>query len=90
MIFQDEQRTFARSFVLMDDSPSFYTWIITRIAHDRQKNTQVVTDLPTSCNTVVVRLISECVCTAIVISLEQVIKLPCYKVDDDNKLIQQD
>ena len=43
------------------------------------------------CQQVVARLLSgQYQNVFALLSLEQVIKLPCYKVDDGNKLIQQD
>jgi hypothetical protein len=53
------------------------------------KNTQVVTDLQTSCNKVVGKPISGCVRTACSQLLWQVwnkLLSPCYKVDDGNRL----
>jgi hypothetical protein len=53
------------------------------------KNMQVVTDLQTSCNKVVVKPISGCVRTACSQLLWQVwnkLLSPCYKVDDGNRL----
>jgi hypothetical protein len=53
-----------------------------------RKNTQVVTDLQTSCNKVVVKLISGYVRTACSQLLWQVwnkLLSPCHKVDDGNR-----
>jgi hypothetical protein len=54
------------------------------------KNAQVVTDLQTSCNKIVVKPISGCVRTACSQLLRQVwnkLLLRCYKVDDGDKLV---
>ena len=54
-----------------------------------RKNVQVVTDLQTSCNKVVVKPISGCVRTACSQLLRQVwnkLLSTCYKVDDGNRL----